>query len=204
MLLLRSLYAATWTRDPRGTGRFCLLRSAVGNAIARRRTEPWRAWRARSDVREAAGAQVGRPRMADHSGCSTTLPNAVWFQCRNREPPQSAAAPLPRPPVPAPSTGTMIIRDMCERNMTAVGFEPTQLALVELESTPLDHSGSCPCHRAIQAARSTATWFRRGVNSGARHRASPVLASCGPMATNARQRARGSATCCFLCPSIKN
>jgi hypothetical protein len=25
--------------------------------------------------------------------------------------------------------------------MTAVGFEPTQLALVELESTPLDHSG---------------------------------------------------------------
>ena len=26
-------------------------------------------------------------------------------------------------------------------SMTAVGFEPTQLALVELESTPLDHSG---------------------------------------------------------------
>ena len=25
--------------------------------------------------------------------------------------------------------------------MTAVGFEPTQLALVELESTPLGHSG---------------------------------------------------------------
>ena len=25
--------------------------------------------------------------------------------------------------------------------MTAVGFEPTQLALVELDSTPLDHSG---------------------------------------------------------------
>ena len=33
--------------------------------------------------------------------------------------------------------------------MTAVGFEPTQLALVELESTPLDHSGklSCLCQR---------------------------------------------------------
>jgi hypothetical protein len=28
---------------------------------------------------------------------------------------------------------------LCE--MTAVGFEPTQLSLVELESTPLDHSG---------------------------------------------------------------
>ena len=27
------------------------------------------------------------------------------------------------------------------RYLTAVGFEPTQLALVELESTPLDHSG---------------------------------------------------------------
>ena len=31
---------------------------------------------------------------------------------------------------------------MCaRRQMTPVGFEPTQLALVELESTPLDHSG---------------------------------------------------------------
>ena len=28
-----------------------------------------------------------------------------------------------------------------ETKMTAVGFEPTQLVLVELESTPLDHSG---------------------------------------------------------------
>ena len=25
--------------------------------------------------------------------------------------------------------------------LTAVGFEPTQFSLVELESTPLDHSG---------------------------------------------------------------
>ena len=29
----------------------------------------------------------------------------------------------------------------CQHEMTPVGFEPTQLALVELESTPLDHSG---------------------------------------------------------------
>jgi hypothetical protein len=29
----------------------------------------------------------------------------------------------------------------CLRKMTPVGFEPTQLALVELESTPSDHSG---------------------------------------------------------------
>ena len=27
------------------------------------------------------------------------------------------------------------------KEVTPVGFEPTQLALVELESTPLDHSG---------------------------------------------------------------
>ena len=34
----------------------------------------------------------------------------------------------------------MHVRLLVEQ-MTAVGFEPTQLALVELESTPLDHSG---------------------------------------------------------------
>ena len=33
--------------------------------------------------------------------------------------------------------------------MTAVGFEPTQLALVELESTPLDHSGKLSLDGAI-------------------------------------------------------
>ena len=34
--------------------------------------------------------------------------------------------------------------------MTPVGFEPTQLALVELESTPLDHSGKVSCWHALQ------------------------------------------------------
>ena len=33
--------------------------------------------------------------------------------------------------------------------MTPVGFEPTQLALVELESTPLDHSGKLSCQLDI-------------------------------------------------------
>ena len=33
-----------------------------------------------------------------------------------------------------------LYEELC-RELTAVGFEPTQLALVELESTPLDHSG---------------------------------------------------------------
>ena len=33
--------------------------------------------------------------------------------------------------------------------VTAVGFEPTQLALVELESTPSDHSGKLSLVHAI-------------------------------------------------------
>ena len=43
--------------------------------------------------------------------------------------------------VPACKCHAMVT--LCRRwqQMTAVGFEPTQLALVELESTPLDHSG---------------------------------------------------------------
>ena len=32
-----------------------------------------------------------------------------------------------------------------KKHVTPVGFEPTQLALVELESTPLDHSGKVSC-----------------------------------------------------------
>ena len=34
--------------------------------------------------------------------------------------------------------------------MTPVGFEPTQLALVELESTPLDHSGKVSLRPQLQ------------------------------------------------------
>ena len=33
--------------------------------------------------------------------------------------------------------------------VAAVGFDPTQLALVELESTPLDHSGKLSWARAV-------------------------------------------------------
>ena len=42
--------------------------------------------------------------------------------------------------------------------MTAVGFEPTQLALVELESTPLDHSGKLSTH--ILEAPSNKNWLK--------------------------------------------
>ena len=43
-----------------------------------------------------------------------------------------------RPPVPQNLPGPM---PRSTTLMTPVGFEPAQLALVELESTPLDHSG---------------------------------------------------------------
>ena len=39
----------------------------------------------------------------------------------------------------------VIIGMSLKEGLTAVGFEPTQLALVELESTPLDHSGKLSC-----------------------------------------------------------
>jgi hypothetical protein len=38
-------------------------------------------------------------------------------------------------------------RQLSVLEMTPVGFEPTQLALVELESTPLDHSGKVSIQR---------------------------------------------------------
>lgn len=41
--------------------------------------------------------------------------------------------------VPAAATVFVVVEGWS--NMTPVGFEPTQFALVELESTPLDHSG---------------------------------------------------------------
>ena len=46
--------------------------------------------------------------------------------------------------------------------MTAVGFEPTQLALVELESTPLDHSGKLSCGLVLKKIYSylNSTWLR--------------------------------------------
>ena len=39
------------------------------------------------------------------------------------------------------SRSANVVMQRCQHEMTPVGFEPTQLALVELESTPLDHSG---------------------------------------------------------------
>lgn len=41
--------------------------------------------------------------------------------------------------------------------MTPVGFEPTHLAIVELESTPLDHSGKVSCSEKARNASAIAT-----------------------------------------------
>ena len=45
------------------------------------------------------------------------------------------------PSFPVAKCQVLCAKSVGEPKMTAVGFEPTQLALVELESTPLDHSG---------------------------------------------------------------
>ena len=42
-------------------------------------------------------------------------------------------------------------KQLLQTKMTPVGFEPTQLALVELESTPLDHSGKVSWWRSRSA-----------------------------------------------------
>ena len=61
--------------------------------------------------------------------------------------PAFAARPLPARPsmrrlgVWPPGGSSLMCAGGPKPRMTAVGFEPTQLALVELESTPLDHSG---------------------------------------------------------------
>jgi hypothetical protein len=60
--------------------------------------------------------------------------------------------------------------------LTAVGFEPTQLALVELESTPLDHSGklSLPWRRLFPRPQALTLSHRP------RHALSRSLSLCPP------------------------
>ena len=53
----------------------------------------------------------------------------------------SDPAPPPRRPRAPPLRATATATSSEEGDVTPVGFEPTQLALVEFESTPLDHSG---------------------------------------------------------------
>ena len=60
--------------------------------------------------------------------------------------------------------------------LTAVGFEPTQLALVELESTPLDHSGKLSCMVSKKANhRSACTSSKHGLHLQRAQRTSQSL-----------------------------
>ena len=54
---------------------------------------------------------------------------------------REAPYPLGHTSVTSPTSPARNRRAQMCAPLTAVGFEPTQIALVELESTPLDHSG---------------------------------------------------------------
>ena len=54
---------------------------------------------------------------------------------------REAPYPLGHTSVTSPTSSARNRRAQMCAPLTAVGFEPTQIALVELESTPLDHSG---------------------------------------------------------------
>ena len=60
--------------------------------------------------------------------------------------------------------------------LTAVGFEPTQLVLVELESTPLDHSGKLSMPQSGPGARigSRGGWPPAAVVPWAPHQVGPT------------------------------
>ena len=62
----------------------------------------------------------------------------------------------------------------CFKQLTPVGFEPTQLALVELESTPLDHSGKVSMCLSLGIAVSSISFFsthtRPRLNNNNKHK----------------------------------
>ena len=77
----------------------------------------------------------------EHSPLATS---AVWVSgvglIGSSKASDPAPPPPPRPRAP-PLRATATATSSEEGDVTPVGFEPTQLALVEFESTPLDHSG---------------------------------------------------------------
>ena len=79
--------------------------------------------------------------------------------------------------------------------MTAVGFEPTQLALVELETTPLDHSGKLslpPCHPSREVG---------GDLVPLRNTLGPAIGPCQcHLRAHARERATKGARFCYVLP----
>ena len=54
-----------------------------------------------------------------------------------------------------------LVTEICQTEMTPVGFEPTQLALVELESIPLDHSGKVSMNVVWNDLLAWCNWMSR-------------------------------------------
>ena len=54
--------------------------------------------------------------------------------------------PLIASGIASPGNCYRIMAQRAVNKLTPLGFEPTQLALAELESTPLDHSGKVSQH----------------------------------------------------------
>ena len=75
--------------------------------------------------------------------------------------------------------------------MTAVGFEPTQLALVELESTPLDHSGKLSL-RTCHPVRAFDSEPRRGTAAGPTARGGET---CQCLLETSRRPGEGAPVC---------
>ena len=74
--------------------------------------------------------------------------------------------------------------------MTPVGFEPTQFALVELESTPLDHSGKVSTAGMTKiVVQASGTDFFTQIHE---NRASPCISPPSPQQkANADKKAAG-------------
>ena len=99
-------------------------RNAAQQKCARRQSSPIQARPCSAKLTPTPGAPTTR--------------NAAQQKCARRE--SSLIQARPRNAKLTPTPGAPTTRNAAQ-SMTPVGFEPTQLALVELESTPLDHSG---------------------------------------------------------------
>ena len=85
--------------------------------------------------------------------CSSSM--VARLEGRKRESKQEAVykkTPTPVHPTPSSHSIHPDLHPLIPKfsKLTPVGFEPTQLALVELESTPLDHSGKVSWVRGVR------------------------------------------------------
>ena len=103
--------------------------------------------------------------------CSSSM--VARLEGRKRESKQEAVykkTPTPVHPTPSSHSIHPDLHPLIPKfsKLTPVGFEPTQLALVELESTPLDHSGKVSWVRGVRGGAV------RGAGQGRRCRCAGV------------------------------